>query len=78
MIFHQGVDAADSRTGRTAGFLLILAAVLVLATPSFAQAPTEKADKVSNTKEKQSCHSSSTNMPGGWFVTYRPQNYSGL
>jgi hypothetical protein len=47
MIGHQRIGrSANRRGGPIAGFLLSLAAMLVLATPSFAQAPPEKTDKV--------------------------------
>ena len=53
MIFNQCIGKiVNRRTARIAGFFLTLAASLVLATPSFAQAQAEKADNVT-TKKKQ-------------------------
>jgi hypothetical protein len=53
MTLHQRVGrSANRRGGWIAGFSLTLAASLVFATPSFAQAPPEKADNVT-TKTKQ-------------------------
>ena len=54
MIVHQRIGrSANRRGGWIAGFFLTLAAILVLATPSFAQAPPEKADNVATKKKKQ-------------------------
>ena len=53
MIFNQCIGKiVNRRRARIAGFFLTLAASLVLATPSFAQAQAEKADNVT-TKKKQ-------------------------
>jgi hypothetical protein len=49
MIVHQRIG----RWGLITGFFLTLAAILLLATPSFAQAPPEKADNVAPKKKKQ-------------------------
>jgi hypothetical protein len=54
MTVHQRIGRpANRRGGWIAGFFLTLAAILVLATPSFAQAPPEKADNVATKKKKQ-------------------------
>ena len=54
MIFNQCIGKiVNRRCARIAGFFLTLAASLVLATPSFAQAQAEKADNVT-TKKKPS------------------------
>jgi len=54
MIVHPLIGkSANLRGGWIAGFSLTIAAILVLATPSFAQAPPEKADNVATKKKKQ-------------------------
>src|SRR5271167_2167668 len=54
MIVLQRIGRSPNRWGGwIAGFFLPLAAILVLATPSFAQAPPEKADNVATKKKKQ-------------------------
>lgn len=53
MIVHEHIGRASRRRGWIAGFLLTIAAILALATPSFAQAPPEKADNVATKKKKQ-------------------------
>ena len=54
MTVHQRIGRSPNRWGgRIAGFFLTLAAILVLATPSLAQAPPEKADNVATKKKKQ-------------------------
>jgi len=54
MIVLQRIGRSPNRWGGwMAGFFLTLAAILVLATPSLAQAPPEKADNVATKKKKQ-------------------------
>jgi hypothetical protein len=54
MIVLQRIGRSPNRWGGwMAGFFLTLAAILVLATPSLAQAPPEKADNVAAKKKKQ-------------------------
>jgi hypothetical protein len=53
MIVHKSFGRANRSGGWMAGLFLTIAAILILATPSFAQAPPEKADNVAAKKKKQ-------------------------